>query len=434
MLAPPSAPDFDDFVDEAVRAAATGARNFAGLLARLPGIGPADALRALADQPLDPGYARLLGDAQTRAAPDLPFDQCSVLPLPHPLDMEWRFTRETAVELLAQAIAHTSAGDAILLLGVPSVAAAASVTRVDREFQVEGEGNIICEALRGLTRGDTRFVHGPAGRRAAAAIVDPPWYTAAYAEMLATCSERCVPGAQVFLALPPVGVRPSARDDRGHMIELAEIAGFAVSRECWTVRYRSPAFELAAWRAAGIGAWLPDWRTGEVRRLVKDRPGTGQPQAPARAAAFEVTIEGVRLRLLLGREGPGELTPIAPGEVVPSVSARWPGRDRAALWTSSNRAFAVDSTLALPALAHVADARGLVLPRGLTLKESAPRGARAIDAIRALTHQIENLAERELAGANDLVGDAAWSRAHNDVRFLSERLPSSPQVRDGTAA
>ncbi len=146
-------------------------RIFSALLAALPGIGPTDALRALESRSGDPHAQRLLTDAHKSGKPNLPFDQVAALPLPHPLDMEWRFTGTTAGGLLANAIAATRDGEAILLLGVPSVAAAAASTTVDRTFLVTGEGNVICKALEQATKGDPRFVHQRTEHRAAAAIV-----------------------------------------------------------------------------------------------------------------------------------------------------------------------------------------------------------------------------------------------------------------------
>ncbi len=49
----------------------------------------------------------------------------SLLPLPHPLDFEWRFSAGTCRELLAAASDLTRAGDTILLYGTPGLAYAA---------------------------------------------------------------------------------------------------------------------------------------------------------------------------------------------------------------------------------------------------------------------------------------------------------------------
>jgi hypothetical protein len=436
IVAPPPVPAFDAFVDREVWNSAPGSADFGELLARLPGIAPTDAHRALVALSREhPQLRNLLANARLIAPPVVPFDQGANLPLAHPLDMEWRFSNTTADHLLWRAVEATKPGEAILLLGVPSIAAAAAQSSVDRAFQVAGEGNIICDTLEKATSGDPRFVHGhTVDGLASAAVIDPPWYLDAYADMLTMCSVRCAPGAILFLALPPVGIRPSARTDQALMLAAAAEAGFDVTGEREIIRYRSPLFELAAWRAAGIGAWLPEWRTGELVQLTKRRAPKGQSVVLVRPPAFELTVQGVRLRLLLDRTGPATLEPIVAGEILPSVSARFPGRERATLWTTSNRAFAVDSTLALPAMVRVAQARGVVLPIGFTGEGIASPDGMIIDAIQTLTHQINQLADREIAIASELVGETAWLRSLTDARFLSARSQGFPQIRHGAVA
>lgn len=433
-LAPPSLPEFDAFVDRAVLGASAAATDFSALLEALPGIGPTDAVRALETGGRDPHVRRLLADARKPGMPTLPFDQVTALPLPHPLDMEWRFTDATAESLLANAIAVTRDGDAILLLGVPSIAAAAAKTTVDRTFLVTGEGNVICEALQQATRADPRFVHRSSGRKAAAAIVDPPWYIGAYTEMLAECSDRCAPGASVWLAMPPIGVRPSARQDRSVMLKIATTSGFATTNESERAVYRTPLFELTAWQAAGIGAWLPAWRSGDIVRLIKRRDPAGLAPKVIRPPAFELTLDGVRIKLLLDQTGPAELKPLVAGEVLPSVSARLPGRERASLWTSSNRAFCVDSRLALAAIFALAEQRGLVWQSGFTSEEIVQRDPATVDGIHALTHQIETLATREIALTEAYLGETAWLRKLNDARFSGEPWTDSPKIQRGAVA
>src|SRR5205085_10639885 len=147
---------------------------------------------------------------------------------------------------------------------------------------------------------DPRFVHDAANSKPVrAALVDPPWYLDSYAEMVGLCSARCAPGATLFLVLPPVGIRPSAGVDREKMLDMAQRAGFDLAESgVEPLSYRSPLFELAAFRAAGIGAWLPDWRTGDLVRLTKIRELSHAAPQASRPAAFELTLDGTRMKLL----------------------------------------------------------------------------------------------------------------------------------------
>jgi hypothetical protein len=423
----PSDTSFDIFVDEEIGRALPSSDTFGELLSLLPGIAPPDAILGLGRISSSDKAATLLKSARAPEPPRLPFKQGAHLPLPHPLDLEWRFTADSAESLLNQLLDVTGEGDRIMLLGVPTVAATAISGSVRREFHVIGEDNVVSSALAHVAEADARFVHRwDAAAPVSAALADPPWYIEPFAEMVGMCSERCMPGATLFLVLPPIGIRPSATVDRECMLEIAKAAGFEPEPSSSEIRYRSPLFELAAFRAAGIGAWLPDWRIGELVRFKKVRAADAAPINVCKRRTFELTLSGVRLRLLLGHEGPDDLQPLVDGEVLPSVSLRFPDRDRASLWTSTNRAFAVDSALALIAMTGIARDRGLVLPNGLAAENSDGRNVGTIDEIRALTHQIERLAEQEYADAAELVGETAWLHM-DDARFSP--APSKPFQR-----
>jgi hypothetical protein len=429
----PADPAFDLFVQDEVRRAVAKAVDFRALIGTLPGISPTDAVRALKgmnDQPAP----RLLASALQDERPQ-PLPQGAHLPLPHPLDLEWRFSEASAAALLEKVIEASGYDDAVLLLGVPTVAAAAIDSDARRSFHVIGEDNVVCRSLIEASTRDPRFVHDAASDEPVrAALVDPPWYFDSYAEMVGLCSARCAPGATLFLVLPPVGIRPSAGVDREKMLEIARRAGFDLAETgAEPLSYRSPLFELAAFRAAGIGAWLPDWRTGDLVRLTKTRELTHAAPQASRPAAFELTLDGTRMKLLLDRPGPAMLEPLVPGGVVPSVSVRYPERARASLWTSTNRAFAVDSARAFDAMLALAAQRGLVLRNGLIGGNSTPDARGNIDEIQRLTHLFERLADEERAAAVELVGEAAWLNI-NDARFLPGRSQDFPKARHGAAA
>jgi hypothetical protein len=406
---------------------ATGGRHPTELLDLLRGI----------DEP-DPALRRhvqgLIDDATTNIAGN-GHPQGEGLALPHPMDCEWRFTDGTADELLAAAHSATKPGDTILLMGVPSVAIAARRTNHDRRFSVVGEHNIISDGLRNLTANDVRFDHGdPAECFAAAAILDPPWYPDHFCDMLADAASGCAIGAHIFVSAPSERVRPSIPED----LKLIDVVAARcrldlVGRSTGNLKYRTPFFEMNALRAAGIGAWLPAWRRGDERIYRKSSHGGPRASKLPDRSGFELTIAGVRLRLLdvaAGR-GTAELVPIHPGEIFPSVSMRAPRRSEAVLWTSGNRAFGVERAACLGALARIAVDRQL-LPEGLYSKLSAPRKPEAIDRIDPLIQKLMELAEREFAEATNVLGSDAWETAVNDARFLSGSRRASLQDRAGT--
>jgi hypothetical protein len=348
--------------------------------------------------------------------------QGASLALPHPLDAEWRFTDATAEHLLKISIQATSPGNSILLMGVPSVVLAALRSDYDRRFVVLGESNIITDGLRKITAQDNRFAHdSDQDYDVSAAVLDPPWYLDQFLGMLGEASSRCLIGGHIIGSAPSEGVRPSIREDLGLVQEAAARCGLTqISREVGVLAYRTPLFELNALRASGIGAWLPNWRRGNLIVYQKDTEGVCLHQAPLNCSGFEVTLSGIRLRLL----GPGrtdatsELMPIYEGEIFPSVSMRAPRRKEASLWTSGNRAFSVAYPACLTALAAIAEERQL-LPKGLAPGLLLPRNSEPVDVVEPLIQKLIDLADREFAEAATVLGPTAWETAANDARFLN---------------
>jgi hypothetical protein len=409
-----------------------GCATFSELILATGGRHPTELLEFLRglDEP-DPALRRhlrrLIDDATTGVAGN-GHPQGAGLALPHPMDCEWRFTDGTADDLLDAAGNATKPGDTILLMGVPSVVIAASRSNHDRRFLVVGEHNVISDGLHNLTACDSRFEHGyPVKRSAAAAILDPPWYPDHFCNMLADAASNCAIGAHIFVSAPSASVRPSIPEDIKLIDGMAARCGLdLVGHSTGKLKYRTPFFEMNALRAAGIGAWLPEWRRGDERIYRKSGQGGPRDSKLPDRSGFEVTIAGVRLRLLDVAAGLGtaDLAPIHPGEIFPSVSMRAPRRSEAMLWTSGNRAFSVEHAACLAALATIAVDRRL-LPEGLYPKISVPRNPEAIDRIDRLIQKLLELAEREFAEATNVLGSDAWETAANDARFLSDSRKGS---------
>lgn len=361
---------------------------------------------------------RLIEEAQTLVAPT-PSIQGVELALPRPLDAEYRFTDQSAQTVLDAAVAATSPGELILLFGVPTVTIAALMSSHDRQFAIRAEDNVIGEALRQLTVLDQRFSPS-VDMLASAVIIDPPWYPPAFNNMLAGASAACRLGAQLFVSGPADGVRPTVAEERRAMLAFAAASGLVlVSRSVDGATYRTPAFELAAMRAAGLGVWMPQWRQGEA--LVFTKCGPAQPiESPASMPAFELTISGVRLRLLAqcGSRPGGDGCFPAP-EVFPSVSARAPGRALANFWTSGNRCCVLPPGEALNAMLTIARDREILWPKGLDSEFSLRSSPGSIDQEQTLIHHLLQTIDRELTDSASLVGEASWNRTVSDARFLN---------------
>jgi hypothetical protein len=407
------------------RLLADGAKSFQDLVIAAKGRFPTEVLQFLETCRTGSGInactvEAMIAEARTTALGDgLP--QGGGLALPHPIDAEWRFTDETAEKLLRAAVTTTQPGDSILLMGVPSVVLAAVRSRDDRKYFVCGEQNIIADGLSRITSADPRFFHFITHGldAAAAAILDPPWYVDQFLAMLSQASGRCRAGARIFASAPAENVRPGIIDDLIQIAEVASKSGLDLeSVNTAALTYRTPFFEINALRAAGLGAWLPDWRRSNLTTYRKRTAGR-RWEAAVKPPAFELTLSGVRLRLLGWDDDLRvEFSPLYEGEIFPSVSARAPRREEAALWTSGNRAFSAPKGLTLAAMLEIASERQL-LPKGLEPELFRCRNRYPIDAVTPLIQKLTALADREVAEAVSLLGSAAWERSANDARFLN---------------
>lgn len=334
-----------------------GATSFAALLRHLPGVYPTEVLasvgrlreRAL----LDPMTAALI----IRQAADsctVSVEGRSLLPLPHPLDYEWRFTPDAARALLDRAAALTNAGDDLLLFGTPGLAADALTLPVGRRISFLAENNSVTDRIFALNRAmgeplAIAFCDGGLPRESAdAVLLDPPWYLDFVRPMLAAAAHACRLGGAVLISLPPDGARPSAVADRHAAIAFGQRIGLTVIEHSpLAIGYESPFFERNALGAAGIYP-PPQWRRGDLVVFRKSHAALRLPptSSAGRRGWTEVPIGRMRLLIRGGGEassGDANLKSLVDGDVLPTVSRRDRRRGRANVWTSGNRIFRTDN-------------------------------------------------------------------------------------------
>lgn len=380
---------------------------FEAFVQGMPGVLPHEALASLRSVG-GPHAERLIADACSDRAPAT-LDQGTQLPLPHPLDSEFRFDIETAKILAKAMLDATRDGDEILLIGVPSVAIELAASGADRRFRYLGPDNCVTAAVKNAIRDGRLVLDQGEGGTAAAALLDPPWYHEPMRHLIEVSAFGCRSGASVHLVLPSVGTRPEVEVDRNDFIGFAIQAGMSPVQLGAPVYYRTPLFELAAMERQGIGR-LPSWRRGDIAGFsVGDRKIEAARWVAPRST--ELTIDGIRLRLVPGAGGgSNQLVRISEHEVFPSVSARAPGREAATLWTTTNRAFLVDRHAASQAMLAIAAEREGLLQTRLYPRENTSMGFSPVAVDDSLIHQMSELIGRELFDARRLVGDDGWCK------------------------
>lgn len=332
-------------VDRWIREAMSGGElTFGRLVARLPGVDP-----SIVAARLELDHAR---DIAARVRWVDVADEPEVeprLPIPHPLDFDWRFTHATTAALTDELSAR---GASATLLGAPSLwlsmqgrLPASRLHLLDANPLLAGLSDV---PEHRATIVDLLTDPVPTLAPADVVVVDPPWYP----EVLAAFVWAAVPlvreGGDVWLSAPPLGTRPGVRRERDTLLEQARSYGLTLrSMRPGALRYARPPFERAAMRTAGLLHFVPnDWRQGDL--FVFERSGSlAAPRTALRWRRWaERTIAGVRIRVDEAApplsEDPG-LRSVVEGDVLRSVSRRDPVRASVRVWTSGNRVFGCDA-------------------------------------------------------------------------------------------
>jgi hypothetical protein len=338
-------------------AIADGNTTFSALLHRLPGVYPTEFLASLnrlaQSERLDlTVMASLRRQAASKGVALI--EGRSLLPLPHPLDYEWRFTPDAARSLLDRAVGLTPSGGDLLLFGTPGLAIEALTLPIDRRLAFLAENNCVTDRVFALNQAtgsplSIAFCSGGLPRESADAVfLDPPWYVDFIRPMLAAAAHACRPGGAVLISLPPDGVRPSAEADRRGVIAFGRRLGLAIIEHSpLAIQYETPFFERNALAAVGLHP-PPGWRRGDLIVFRKSPPARKlSPVYSSRRRDWTEVCIG-RMRLFIGgaeNVSPHDagLSSLVNGDILPTVSRRDPRRRTANVWTSGNRIFRTDN-------------------------------------------------------------------------------------------
>jgi hypothetical protein len=357
---------------------------FAALLEALPSVDPlvvVGALRRRADQDSAPAAALLASASADRGASPI-----SPRPIAHPLEYDWRFTAETAAELVARLGRATGAGQTIGYLGAPAAFALAA-------RELPGRQHVLLDR-------SARWLAPPSGRAGIisvdllrdplpaleldAAVLDPPWYPEYHDAFLWTAASLLRPRSVALVSFPPLAMRPGVALEREEILRNAVRVGLLVEHdEPLLLRYATPPFERAAFAAAGVRAVPDDWRRGDMLTLRKAGDRAVERPAPSSREPEWTFVEIDEIPLAMRELDTASeivasalIEPVVPGAVLPTVSRRDSARAGAVLWSSRNRIYKSNAPTALQAvvrsLANGGDAVGAAeraLERPLTTAE-----------------------------------------------------------------
>ena len=199
------------------------------------------------------------------------YNEASALPVPHPLDYEWRFAAG-AVDLLWENVLKLSqSGDTVAFLGTTSVFHRAHGGGPSRHNLVllDASQPTVVSFSHPASFGSAFCCDISCGRlpalTAQVVVIDPPWYPAYISSFLWAASQICAMDGHVLMSTPPVGTRPGIEAEWEETMELTKKMGLHMENvQPSALPYISPPFERNALRAAGISNYPTEWRRGHL--------------------------------------------------------------------------------------------------------------------------------------------------------------------------
>lgn len=269
----------------------------------------------------------------------------TVLPDPHPLDFDWRYTEHTVAALYTLLPSEGS----ILAVGAPSIArsleaARRTVTLIDRQ-PFQGVANHLV-SQPGHELPDLQKFEG--------AIVDPPWYFFDLGLWTAWTANIIGLHRQIIVSFWPSDVRPDELEETQDLLNWlsswAEVEILPVIPE-----YETPIFESVARAVSSNGNLSTSPKAG---RLLHLRAKTLPPiprLAPSLSRWVRFVINNYQLAVRIDQFENGkakiQMHPAARNWTWPYVSRRAPGRENISVWSSQNEvAVATNSNALISAL------------------------------------------------------------------------------------
>lgn len=388
--------------------------SFYDLVRRLPGVYPNDVLTSM-ERLIKSGAipdTLQIAEPHTHSISPLRLPAFySMLPIPHPLDYDWRFSEFAVDRLLSEGLRLTSGDAPIVMLGTPSLAIAAAERNYPRDVFLLDNNQAVVQCFPSsrssvtaikceLLNGNLPDIVGET------VIVDPPWYVPHMKAFIWVAAARCRHSGHILMSLPPIGTRPDIEVDRHKILEWASSLGLELQwLESHALPYLSPLFEVNALRH-GTGRNVPlDWRRGDLALFRKTNdPDVERPTlltAP-RPSWREFVLHGVRIRLRLesdpGFKGP-QLLPIVETSILPSVSQRDPRRSLVDVWTTGNRVFRCEGrsvlTTILAALEEGVDPLGATITASDRILSASEQGM--VTQVVAQLNQVIDTEKLEIA-------------------------------------
>jgi hypothetical protein len=326
---------------EMVRRQLASANSFSSLTASCDGAFPAKIAEALYHlSPKMASACERLAEAD-RPHPLRPFSDRR-LPLPHPLDFEWRFSNATIDELLRRLNSIAGPRGKLLFVCTPAVALRAADTNNPRRLVYASRmDDPVTLSLWRACRDRMQFIEvrdDLSHVGAAAALVDSPWYDDIALPLVTQALRGLEHGGGLLVGIPD---RLSGCNSAPMLSSIAtdpSVFGIECARALpGKLRYETPYFELNTLRRLGLYSVHPQWRTGRVvfgRRAQNPIP---QHRFPGDGSWCEVGEGSWRVRLRRRENDQWVGSDLVRFDIRESISRRGMGENAEEYWTVGNR-------------------------------------------------------------------------------------------------
>jgi hypothetical protein len=323
------------------------------------------------------GHFYLISEESRRAPTILPFQHIYDvnLPEPHPHDFDWRFDSKTVLRIAEIALRENVPHGSILTLGTPSVF-------LELLYSYNAPHAILMDWSPALIAYLQRYQFSEAfdlvlhnvfseqlwnsKRPMDVVVIDPPWYIEHYTAFLTQATHVSRVGARMIVSMLPTNTKPEALAERWIILETTQKLGWHLrSLDCGGIHYQTPPFEHAS--LDSMDHSMPtNWREGDLAIFEKFfHPDDEAIRAVIAAVSSQRKEQDEWGETFIGRykiklRGPfqdyqtkPELLSIEPGDILPTVSRRYKGREFIDLWLWNNQVFAVKGKVAFLAALYV---------------------------------------------------------------------------------